>query len=150
MQLAERAVMVARQLGDQAALARALEIVGFALDELGDSNGALTCSWRRWTSREAQVTTGALELRVVSVPVESGPRRRPAGCLELEAFVGLELERICQAQHGVHVRLAQSSLQVLNRARTEACPLGEGRLRHTCLEAKLSQPDRERTNAKTR
>ncbi len=42
LQLAERAVVVARHLGDQAALARALEIVGFALGELGDLNGALT------------------------------------------------------------------------------------------------------------
>jgi len=42
LQLAQRAVIVVRQLGDRAALARALEIVGFALGELGDSNGALT------------------------------------------------------------------------------------------------------------
>jgi predicted ATPase len=42
LRLSQRAVMVARRLGDQAALARALEIVGFALAELGDSNGALT------------------------------------------------------------------------------------------------------------
>jgi hypothetical protein len=44
----------------------------------------------------------------------------PANCLDVEAFVGLEVERLCQAQHGVDLRLAQSSLQVPNRACTEA------------------------------
>jgi hypothetical protein len=46
--------------------------------------------------------------------------------------------------------LAQASLQVLNRARTETCPLGEGQLRHTFREAKLSQQYRERTSANSR